>query len=54
VTEIQENIRQVKAESRKEYEELSLEEHGLSNELDSIMMKFDAIVDSEKDVRPRQ
>lgn len=38
----------MKLESRKEFEDLSNQETGLTNELEATFFKFEAILDSEK------
>lgn len=44
----------MKQESRKEFEELSNQETGLTGELDAVLFKFEAILEAEKtDGRPK-
>lgn len=46
---VQDGIKKLKLESRKEYQELAVEEHGLTSDLELLSEKFDAILTDEKE-----
>lgn len=48
-TVVQDGIKKLKLESRKEYQELAVEEHGLSSELEMLAEKYDALLIEEKE-----